>query len=195
MVDPFPELEQELGLLLRRARASTAAVAARVHPDLEAPAYPLLVHISHVPGIRATELAAHVGVGRATISRQLRRLEDLGLLARTPDPADCRAEQLHLTAEGERKVQAGAQARREWLRAALSDWSPDDVSDLARSLGRLNTAVAERMLPTRAPESPAAPTPAASAAEATPGAEAAPGAGAATAAAAGAARLRPPARS
>lgn len=146
MADPFPELEQELGLLLRRARASAGAVAAKVHPDLDPGAYPLLVHISHVPGVRAAELAAHVGVGRATISRQLRRLEDLGLLERTPDPDDCRAEQLHLTPEGERHVRAGSQARREWLRAALADWSADEVHDLAAALGRLNTAVAAHAL-------------------------------------------------
>lgn len=146
MVDPFPELEQELGLLLRRARASAGAVAARVHPDLDPGAYPLLVHISQVPGIRAAELAAHVGVGRATISRQLRRLEDLGLLQRTPDPADCRAEQLHLTPDGERHVRAASQARRAWLRAALDDWGAEDVHDLAAALGRLNAAIAAHAL-------------------------------------------------
>ena len=66
-------------------------MARAVHPDLEAAAYGLLVRLDEYGRQRATDLAAYIGVGKATMSRQLRALEDLGLVAREPDPADGRA--------------------------------------------------------------------------------------------------------
>ncbi|WP_149203644.1 MarR family winged helix-turn-helix transcriptional regulator [Actinotalea subterranea] len=146
--DPYPDVERELGLLLRRARASAGAVAARVHPDLDPGAYPLLVRIRQVPGIRAAELAAHVGVGKPTISRQLQRLEGLGLVARRPDPQDSRGQLLELTPEGDRRVQETIEARRAWLRGALAAWPEADVEALARALAQLNVALSEAAHPT-----------------------------------------------
>ena len=78
----YVDLERELRVLLRRAGAAAAAMARRIHPGLEASAYPLLAHIADHPGVRGSDLAAHFGVGRATISRQLSRLHTLGLVAR-----------------------------------------------------------------------------------------------------------------
>ena len=138
MTDPNARVERELGLLLRRAHASSTAVAARVHPDLDAAAYPLLVRIANAPGVRSSELADHVGVGRATISRQVRRLEDLGLVSRRPDPEDSRGQLLELTAEGARRLGEAQAARRAWLRAALSSWDEEEVAGLATALERLN---------------------------------------------------------
>jgi DNA-binding MarR family transcriptional regulator len=141
MTDPNARVERELGLFLRRAHASSSAVAARVHPDLDAGAYPLLVRIDHSPGVRSSELAQHVGVGRATISRQVRRLEELGLIRRRPDPEDSRGQLLELTAEGARRLAEAQEARRAWLRAALGTWTDDDVASLATHLERLNAAL------------------------------------------------------
>jgi len=138
VTDANARVERELGLLLRRAYASSSAVATRVHPDLDAGAYPLLVRIHSSPGVRSSELAQHVGVGRATISRQVRRLEELGLLSRRPDPEDSRGQLLELTAEGARRLTEAQDARRSWLRAALGSWSDDDVEGLADTLERLN---------------------------------------------------------
>jgi DNA-binding MarR family transcriptional regulator len=145
VTDANSRVERELGLLLRRAHASSSAVAAQVHPDLDAAAYPLLVRIAAVPGVRASDLAEHVGVGRATISRQLRRLEDLGLLVRRPDPEDSRGQLLELTSEGTRRLTEAQEARRAWLRSALASWADDDVAVLATSLERLNGTLDEVM--------------------------------------------------
>ena len=143
MSDPNSRVERELGLLLRRAHASSTAVAARVHPDLDAAAYPLLVRIARTPGVRSSELADHVGVGRATISRQVRRLESLGMLSRRPDPQDSRGQLLELTPEGARRLGEAQEARRTWLRAALASWDEGDVAGLASALERLNATLDE----------------------------------------------------
>ena len=44
--ETFVALERELGLLLRRAHASSSALARRVHPDIEPSAYTLLALIA-----------------------------------------------------------------------------------------------------------------------------------------------------
>src|SRR5688572_1114179 len=108
----FLALERELTVLLRRARASSGEMVREVHPDLESSAYGLLVRLEELGRQRATELAAYIGVGKATMSRQLRALEQLGLIAREPDPADGRAWLVDLTEEGRTRVGRVREARR-----------------------------------------------------------------------------------
>ena len=143
--DSLVTLERELGLLLRRAQASSAALARRVHPDIEPAAYTLLQLIASRPGLRASDLAAAIGVGRGTMSRQLARLGSLGLISRRPDPDDYRGQLLDLTDDGRSRLDEAVSARREFLRAALDGWSAHDVEDLAAQLGRLNADVATEL--------------------------------------------------
>lgn len=123
---------------MRRARASTEHIARQVHPDLDPAAYPLLVSIAREPGMRASELAEHIGVGRGTMSRQLGRLERLGLIARSTDPADSRGQPIRLTPTGQQRVAAARQARSAYLRTVLAGWDPPVRETLADLLGRLN---------------------------------------------------------
>src|SRR5690606_41476999 len=88
------------------AGAVATAMARSIHPGLEASAYPLLAHIADHPGVRGPELAAHFGVGRATISRQLSRLHALGLVAREADPDDSRGRLTTRTPAGEARLHA-----------------------------------------------------------------------------------------
>ena len=96
----FDAIERELCTLLRRARAISAEMGRRVHPDLDPEAYGLLAGIHDHGRARASELAGHFGLGKATVSRQLTVLAELGLIKREPDPADGRAHVLALTADG-----------------------------------------------------------------------------------------------
>ncbi|MGW5331573.1 MarR family winged helix-turn-helix transcriptional regulator [Streptomyces bauhiniae] len=134
----FLALERELTVLLRRARASQGEMAREVHPDLEPAAYGLLIRLDEQGGRRATELAAYIGVGKATMSRQLRALEDLGLIAREPDPADGRAWLVTLTDEGRGRVGRVREARRARYVSQLAHWDRREVAELARLLHQLN---------------------------------------------------------
>ncbi|MHC5902525.1 MarR family winged helix-turn-helix transcriptional regulator [Streptomyces sp. S6] len=134
----FLSLERELTVLLRRARANQGEMAREVHPDLEPAAYGLLVRLEETGRRRATELAAYIGVGKATMSRQLRALEELGLIAREPDPADGRAWLVDLTEEGRRRVSRVREARRAIYVSQLAHWDRTEVSELARLLAELN---------------------------------------------------------
>ncbi|MEV5144462.1 MarR family transcriptional regulator [Streptomyces sp. NPDC052727] len=139
----FLALERELTVLLRRARANQGEMAREVHPDLESSAYGLLIRLDELGGQRATELAAYIGVGKATMSRQLRALENLGLIAREPDPADGRAWLVTLTDEGRRRVGTVREARRARYVRQLAHWDRREVAELARLLHELNGVMAK----------------------------------------------------
>ncbi|TXS73178.1 MarR family transcriptional regulator [Streptomyces sp. me109] len=134
----FPALERELTVFLRRARASSGEMAREVHPYLESSAYGLLFRLEECGRQRATELAAYIGVGKATMSRQLRALEELGLVAREPDPADGRAWLVHLTEGGRDRFRRVREARRARYVRELAGWDPHEVAELARLLHQLN---------------------------------------------------------
>ncbi|RYJ24420.1 MarR-family transcriptional regulator [Streptomyces sp. L-9-10] len=134
----FLALERELAVFLRRARASSGEMAREVHPELEPAAYGLLVRLEENSCQRATELAAYFGVGKATISRQLRALEELGLVTREPDPADGRASLVRITDEGRTRFRRVRDARRERYVRKLADWDRGEVAELARLLHHLN---------------------------------------------------------
>lgn len=138
-VDPaFLALERELAVLLRRARASSGEMARALHPDLEPGAYGLLMRLADAGEQRATALAAYFGVGKATMSRQLRALENLRLVTRRPDPADGRASLIGLTEEGRARFAAVRNARRRRYVRTLEGWDRAEIAELARLLRRFN---------------------------------------------------------
>jgi DNA-binding MarR family transcriptional regulator len=139
--ESFSDLERELVVLVRRARATAGSLAREIHPDLEPTTYALLVRIADAGTIRATDLAAYFGVDKAAVSRQVSTLERLGFLARQRDPQDARAHRLQLTDAGSQRLQEVRAARRERVRRQLDSWDPDDVSRFAGLLARFNTTV------------------------------------------------------
>ncbi|GLW09765.1 transcriptional regulator [Microtetraspora sp. NBRC 13810] len=132
-------VEHQLGVLFRRSRALSAEMGRAVHPELEPGAYSLIVRIDEIAPARSSDLAAYFGVGKATISRQLKVLEELGLIRREPDPLDGRAHFLDLTEEGRHRLGHARAARQERFHALLATWPEEDVRLLARMLTRLNT--------------------------------------------------------
>ncbi|GHC48184.1 MarR family winged helix-turn-helix transcriptional regulator [Streptomyces cinnamoneus] len=134
----FLALERELAVFLRRARASSGELAREVHPDLEPAAYGLLVRLEEAGQQRATDLAAYFGVGKATMSRQLRALGELGLVTRDPDPADGRASLIQITEEGRVRFTRVRDARRAQYMSKLAGWDRTEVAELARLLHQLN---------------------------------------------------------
>lgn len=133
------DLERQFSLVLRRARGGGGELSREVHPDLDGSAYALLSYVAESgTGMRASAIAVLFGVDKGAISRQVTRLERVGLLERRIDPQDGRAMLLVATDEGRRRLAAAVAARRERFRARLADWPEDDVAELARLLRRLN---------------------------------------------------------
>ncbi|WP_443078600.1 MarR family winged helix-turn-helix transcriptional regulator [Streptomyces sp. NBC_01497] len=138
----FLDLERELAVFLRRARANSGEMAREVHPDLEPSAYGLLVRLEETGQQRATELSVYFGVGKATMSRQLRTLQEIGLIAREPDPADGRASLVRITDEGLDRFRRVRDARRGRYVQKLADWDRNEIAGLARLLHQLNARFA-----------------------------------------------------
>ncbi|MCM0676855.1 MarR family transcriptional regulator [Micromonospora phytophila] len=142
MEEHLPEtvraVEHELTALLRRGRGVSWEIAREVHPNLEPNAYGLLLWLRRSGSIRLTDLAARLGIGKGTLSRQIHGLETIGLVRRDPDPTDRRASQLSLTDEGQRRFDTAREARLERFRRTLDSWPAPDVENFARLLHRFN---------------------------------------------------------
>lgn len=92
-------------------------------------------------GIRPSAVAGACALDQSTISRQLKSLEEKGLITRSPDPADRRAQLLALTPDGEGLLSDMDDLRRARLEEALAEWSDDDRAQLHAVIGRLADAL------------------------------------------------------
>jgi DNA-binding MarR family transcriptional regulator len=132
------DMEAQIGLLVRRARLYGRSVTTALDPSLDPAAYGILLRLSSVGAERTTDLAAFLGIGKPTTSRQLTQLVALGLVERTDDPVDRRASLVRLTAEGRARFAAQRDQRRGLMRERLAEWDVEDVRTLAHLLGRFN---------------------------------------------------------
>ncbi|MDX6284975.1 MAG: hypothetical protein QOG53_460 [Frankiales bacterium] len=130
-----------------------ALFALRVSPQtfgidrrVDRAAYVTLARATDLGTARMSDLAGVLGLDLSTVSRQVKALEDLGLLGRTPDPDDRRASLLEPTDAGRALVDDVKSAFGELIEAALADWSERD----RRSLTSLLTRLAGDLQPDRA---------------------------------------------
>jgi DNA-binding MarR family transcriptional regulator len=136
--EAFSRLEREIALLLRRARVISERLAGELHPDLDGSAYGLLSLLQDLGPLRAGDLVARLGQDKSTVSRQVTKLVELGLVDRTVDPVDGRVQVLSPSLEGSARLARIREARRARWAADLSDWPTDDVATLAYLLARIN---------------------------------------------------------
>jgi DNA-binding MarR family transcriptional regulator len=95
--------------------------------------YDLLVPLSEAPGdgLRARDLANHVGWDRSRLSHQLRRMEQRGLISRRDCPSDARGTLITLTPAGRRAVETAAPGHVETVRRHFVDLlSPEEIDTL-----------------------------------------------------------------
>jgi DNA-binding MarR family transcriptional regulator len=87
--------------------------------------------------VRPTDLAASMGLDISTVSRHLAQLHRAGLVERSADPDDRRAQRVQLSPTGRAAVDAALAARRSLLERSLDDWADDDVQQLHRLIIRM----------------------------------------------------------
>jgi DNA-binding MarR family transcriptional regulator len=136
-------LEHEIGTLLRRIRRGMAERAAEVHPELNPTSYLMLSTLSERGTRRAADLAELFALDKGSVSRVVHQLLELGLVERTPDPADGRASILSVTDEAVRRLAEVRDHRREHFDERLSGWEPGEIEQLARGLERFNRALSD----------------------------------------------------
>ena len=88
----------------------------------------LLVGIKYNPGIGVRELAARERVSPPALSNRVDRLEQDGLVARTPSDDDRRRVGLTLTDAGQRVLRRVRSRRTAWLVTRLGQLSADELA-------------------------------------------------------------------
>jgi len=83
------------------------------------------------------QAAERLGVDRTTMVGLLDSLEDNGLVARQPDPADRRRNVVALTPAGRKALKRAKAASDEAERALLADLSPTEAKQLRELLSRI----------------------------------------------------------
>jgi len=108
---------------------------------LERALFPLLVLVERLGPIGVVDLASRVGRDYSTVSRQIARLEELGLVARRASPADARVREAVITPEGEVANRAIDAAREQVALGMFKDWNRDDFDPLVQLMRRLADAM------------------------------------------------------
>ncbi|MFD1506883.1 MarR family transcriptional regulator [Georgenia yuyongxinii] len=120
--------------------ASRSAVRGRLWADggvelTPTDAWLLEALATHSP-MRVTMLATWQGVDKSTVTPQVRRLEQAGLVDRHRDPVDGRASLLTLSAAGREVRERVRAVGGDVLSEGMADWTESDRRTFARLLGR-----------------------------------------------------------
>ena len=96
----------------------------------------LLRTLSASGPLRVTDLAACANLDASTVSRHVAQLHNAGLIERTPDPVDGRAQRVKLSDAGADRIETALRARRALLEKSLELWNPSELDQLDRLLTR-----------------------------------------------------------
>ncbi|AZS48492.1 MULTISPECIES: MarR family winged helix-turn-helix transcriptional regulator [Microbacterium] len=130
-------VEQELGRLFARIRIGWREAAATVHPDLQPLGYQVLTSIATGKATSAGAIIERLQTDKSAVSRQVRQLEQLGLVESVPDPEDRRARVLVATELAQERV-ALARSRYEGrIGERLRNWTAADLDHFADLLAGL----------------------------------------------------------
>lgn len=106
----------------------------RIQMPLPAAQARLLATIEAHGEARIGDLAAVDHCSQPTMTTQVRRLEDAGLVARTADPGDARAVRIRITAEGRRTLNAVRADRAAAIEPQLALLQPADREVLKQAV-------------------------------------------------------------
>ena len=94
------------------------------------------------PGARVADLATEFAIGIGATSKGIDRLEQRGLVARRPNPADRRSSLLELTEAGAELAAAASETFGECLAALMGGtFEGDRLAAAARAMGELRAAL------------------------------------------------------
>ena len=122
--------------VMNRPQNDEALIKAAAIP-LDRALFPLLVRVERRGPLGIGELADLCGRDYTTVSRQIAKLESLGLVGRQVNARDARIKEAVITEPGRMMTRALDRAREKVMTSVLADWDKTDVVDLARLLRRL----------------------------------------------------------
>lgn len=120
-----------------------AAMLEKAGLALERALFPLLVLVERLGPIGVVDLAGRVGRDHTTVSRQVARLEELGLVERRAGQADRRVREAVITPSGKTATDAVDAARGRMAVELFGSWSQDDFDDLVRLMRKFADGMGE----------------------------------------------------
>lgn len=126
------ELESAVGYWLRLAQQKDLREFTRrfAPSGVGQLAYAMLLVVEANPGCRQADLGAALRIRQPNLVEPLEALTAQGLISRTPDPRDRRAQVLALTSEGRRRLDALKAAHGELIAAYQARLGTDDYQRL-----------------------------------------------------------------
>ncbi|MEV5650878.1 MarR family transcriptional regulator [Nocardia sp. NPDC052254] len=118
--------------LLRQLRAQAEG------SDLTKSQSSVLIRLEQGGPATATELANAAGMRPQSMAKIVRTLEDAGLIAGAPDPADGRKTVLDLTDAAREEFRTGRRAKEDWLtRVIEAEFDDAEIEQLATAVALL----------------------------------------------------------
>jgi DNA-binding MarR family transcriptional regulator len=128
-----------VGVMNRPQRDELLIRAAGI--PLDRALFPLLVGIERFGPIGVVEMADRVGRDYTTVSRQVAKLESLGLVERRGSPVDRRVREAVITLKGKAMTDLVDAARDRIGRAVFESWDAPDIDALVRLMRRFADAM------------------------------------------------------
>ncbi|WP_397458503.1 MarR family winged helix-turn-helix transcriptional regulator [Pseudomonas asplenii] len=119
-----------VGVMNRPQRDEAMIQAAGI--SLDRALFPLLVLVERRGPIGVVELADRVGRDYTTVSRQVAKMESLGLIDRRESAIDRRVREAVVTTNGKAMTDRIDNARKRIGQAIFAKWDAQDVDDLVR---------------------------------------------------------------
>ncbi|BCG77339.1 MarR family winged helix-turn-helix transcriptional regulator [Mesorhizobium sp. 113-3-3] len=128
-----------VGLMNRPQRDELLIKAAGI--PLDRALFPLLVGIERFGPIGVVEMADRVGRDYTTVSRQVAKLESLGLVQRQASAADRRVREAAISPKGKAMTDLVDAAREKIGRAIFETWDAHDIEELVRLMRKFADAL------------------------------------------------------
>jgi DNA-binding MarR family transcriptional regulator len=106
--------------------------------------FPLLIGIERLGPIGVMDLADRAGRDYTTVSRQVTKLESLGLVKRQENAVDRRVREAVISPKGKAMTVRIDAARERIGRAIFGTWAKEDIEDLVRLLRMFADALEEK---------------------------------------------------
>lgn len=114
--------------------------------SLDRALFPLLVLVERVGPIGVVELADRVGRDYTTVSRQVTKLERLGLINRQESATDRRVRESVITEKGKAMTDRVDEARERIGLAIFASWEDQDVENLVRLMRKFADGIQDDAL-------------------------------------------------
>lgn len=108
--------------------------------SLDKSLFKLLVAVERLGPVGVVDLAERMGLDHSTVSRQVSKLESLGLITRQPSATDGRVREAVLTKAGRTATDKIDKARQRMAREIFETWEDKDVADLVQLMSRFAKA-------------------------------------------------------